>query len=72
MSHKHLEDCMAKNGTLEIAHILRNGLTVCRKLIRDAQIHPEQIIEYTMNVDHRLQGMEQGLQALIDRARGNG
>ena len=70
MSVEYLEKVQANNGTVEIAHIVRNGLMVCRKLIKESQKHPEQIVEYVLRVDHRLKGMERSLQGLIDEAKG--
>jgi len=69
MSIEHIDKCMARNGTVEIAHIVRNGLVVARRLLKEGLRHPEQIVEYISRVDHRLQGIEQSLQVLLDRTR---
>ena len=72
MTYKYLEETMAKNGSVEVADIVRNNIIVARKLLREAIRKPEQIVEYIAKADHRLAGTEQSLQRLIDRARDKG
>ena len=69
MSIEHIDKCMARNGTVEIAHVVRNGLVVARRLLKEGRRHPELIVEYIAKADHRLQSLERSLQTLIDRAR---
>ena len=69
MSIEHIDKCMARNGTVEIAHVVRNALVVARRLLKEGLRHPELIVEYIEKADHRLQGLEQSLQQLIDRTR---
>ena len=69
MGAKDLDQRMARNGTIEIAHIVRNALVVARRLLREGLRHPELIVEYIAKADHRLQSLERSLQTLIDRAR---
>lgn len=69
MDNEYLEERMEKNGLVEIAHVVRNDIVVVRQLLREATRNPEQVIEYIEKADHRLQGTEQSLQLLIDRAR---
>jgi len=60
MAFDDLTQAEVKNGTLTVAHIMRNGIITARFLISKGKYK---------EADHRLEGMEKDLQTLIEGSR---
>ena len=62
MSMKDLNDAECKDEYMSLCHALRNGIMVTRKLLREN-------FNIMQKADHRLQGIEQELFAIMDLRR---
>jgi hypothetical protein len=62
MTVEELQKAMKENGTVAIAHLVRNDLLVAYKMIKEAQRN-------IAAAHHRLSGTMQSLQGLIDSER---